>query len=174
MNIDFVDFLNIFDIFSLIIIIFSSLLSLKGGLITSLLNLIKWILLVLILKYSFNYLRVPFTDTLDLSPTLIDILIFISVFIIGYVIFTILNRLILGLLNANRTGPINRLLGLIFGIIRGYILIVIIFSVLINWSVSENIVNSYNENSVLFEIIDSGNKILKIVPQQIQDRIDSI
>ena len=64
--------------------------------------------------------------------------------------------------------------GLVFGIIRGYILIVIIFSVLINWSVSKNILNSYNGNSVLFEIIESGNKILKIVPQQIQDRIESI
>ena len=173
MNIDFVDFLNIFDIFSLIIIIFSALFSLKGGLTTSLLNLIKWILLVLVLKYSFNYLRVPFTDTLDLSPTLIDILIFISVFIIGYVIFTILNRLILGLLNAEKSGPINKLFGCIFGIVRGYILIVIIFSVLINWSISENILNSYDGNSVLFEIIESGNKILKIVPQQIQDRIES-
>ena len=174
MNIEFVDFLNVFDIFSLIIIIFSALFSLKGGLTTSLLNLIKWILLVLVLKHSFNYLRVPFTDTLDLSPTLIDILIFISVFIIGYVIFTILNRLILGLLNAEKSGPINRLFGLIFGIIRGYILIVIIFSVLINWSVSKNILNSYENNSVLFEIIESGNKILKIIPQQIQDKIESI
>ena len=174
MNIKFLDFLNVFDIFSLIIIIFSALFSLKGGLITSLLNLTKWILLVLVLKYAFNYLRVPFTDALDLSPTLTDILIFTSVLIVGYVIFTILNRLILGLLNADKTGPINRLFGLVFGIIRGYILVVIIFSVLINWSVSENIVNSYNENSVLFEIIESGNRILKIVPQQIQDRIDSI
>ena len=174
MNIKFIDFLNVFDIFSLIIIIFSALFSLKGGLITSLLNLTKWILLVLVLKYAFNYLRVPFTDALDLSPTLTDILIFTSVLIVGYVIFTILNRLILGILNADKTGPINRLFGLVFGIIRGYILVVIIFSVLINWSVSENIVNSYNKNSVLFEIIESGNKILKIVPQQIQDRIDSI
>ena len=174
MNFGFIDFLNVFDIFSLIIIIFSALFSLKGGLMTSLLNLIKWILLVIVLKYSFNYLREPFTNALDLSPTLIDILIFTSVLIVGYVIFTILNRLILGLLNADKTGPINRLFGLVFGIIRGYILVVIIFSVLINWSVSENIVNSYNENSVLFEIIESGNKILKIVPQQIQDRIDSI
>ncbi len=174
MNIEFVDFLNVFDIFSLIIIIFSALFSLKGGLTTSLLNLIKWILLVLVLKYSFNYLRVPFTDTFDLSPTLIDILIFISVFIIGYVILTILNRLILGLLNAEKSGPINRLFGLIFGIIRGYILIVIIFSVLINWSVSKNILNSYENNSVLFEIIESGNKILKIIPQRIQDKIESI
>ncbi|MFL2886004.1 MAG: CvpA family protein [Candidatus Pelagibacterales bacterium] len=174
MNIKFLDFLNVFDIFSLIIIIFSALFSLKGGLITSLLNLTKWILLVLVIKYSFNYLRVPFADALDLSPTLTDILIFTSVLIVGYVIFTILNRLILGLLNADKTGPINRLFGLVFGIIRGYILVVIIFSVLNNWSVSENIVNSYNENSVLFEIIESGNRILKIVPQQIQDRIDSI
>ena len=80
----------------------------------------------------------------------------------------------MGLLNANRTGPINRLLGLIFGIIRGYILIVIIFSVLINWSVSKNILNSYKGNSVLFEIIESGNKILKVIPQQIEDRIEPI
>ena len=172
MNIEFIDFLNVFDIFSLIIIIFSALFSLKGGLITSLLNLTKWILLVLVIKYSFNYLRVPFADALDLSPTLTDILIFTSVLIVGYVIFTILNRLILGLLNADKTGPINRLFGLVFGIIRGYILVVIIFSVLINWSVSENIVNSYNENSVLFEIIESGSKILKVIPQQIEDRIN--
>ena len=174
MNIEFIDFLNVFDIFSLIIIIFSALFSLKGGLMNSLLNLIKWILLVLVLKYSFNYLRVPFADALDLSPTLTDILIFTSVLIVGYVIFTIFNRIILGLLNSDKTGPINRLFGLVFGIIRGYILVVIMFSVLINWSVSENIVNSYNENSVLFEIIESGNKFLKIVPRQIQDRIDSI
>ena len=174
MNIEFIDFLNVFDIFSLIIIIISALFSLKGGLMTSLLNLIKWILLVFVLKYSFNYLRVPFTDALNLSPTITDILIFTSVLIIGYVVFTILNRLILGLINADKTGPINRLFGLVFGIIRGYILVVIIFSVLINWSISKNIVNSYNENSVLFEIIESGNKILKIVPQQFQDRIESI
>ena len=174
MNIELIDFLNIFDIFSLIIIIFSALFSLKGGLMTSILNLIKWILLVIVLKYSFNYLRVPFTDALDLSPTLTDILIFTSVLIIGYVILTIINRLILGLVNADKTGPIYRLFGLIFGVIRGYILIVIIFSVLINWSVSQNILNSYNGNSVLFKIIESGNEILKIVPQEIQDRIESI
>ena len=173
MNIEFTQFLNVFDIFSLIIIIISALFSLKGGLINSLLNLIKWILLALAIKYSFNYLRDPFTDALDLSPTLIDILIFTSVLIVGYVILTILNRLILGLLSTDKAGPINRLFGLIFGIIRGYILIVIIFSVLINWSISENILNSYDGNSVLFEIIESGNKILKIVPQQIQDRIES-
>jgi membrane protein required for colicin V production len=174
MNIEFIDFLNVFDIFSLIIIIFSALFSLKGGLVTSLLNLIKWILLVLVLKYSFNYLRVPFTDALNLSPTITDILIFTSVLIVGYVILTMINRLILGLLNANKTGPINRLFGFIFGIIRGYILTVIIFSVLINWSISENILNSYNGNSVLFEIIESGNKILKVVPKQIHNTIESI
>ena len=174
MNIEITNFLNVFEIFSLIIIIFSALFSLKGGLITSLLNLIKWILLVFVLKYSFNYLRAPFTNALDLSPTLTDILIFTSVLIVGYVILTILSRLILGLLNTNKTGPINRLFGLVFGIIRGYILIVIIFSVLTNWGVSKNILNSYNGNSVLFEIIESGNRIIKVIPQQIQDRIDSI
>ena len=51
---------------------------------------------------------------------------------------------------------------------------VIIFSILINWSISKNILNSYEGNSILFGVIESGNKILKIVPQEIQDTIESI
>ena len=174
MSIEITNFLNIFDIFCLIIIMCSALFSLKGGLITSLLNLIKWILLVLSLKYSFNYLRDPFTDVLNLSPTLIDILIFVSVLILGYVTLTLTNRLILGLLNADRIGPINRLFGFLFGILRGYILIVIIFSILSSANFSKELLSSYNGNSVLFEIVESGNRIMEIIPKKIDDRIDSL
>ena len=174
MNMDFSEILNVFDIFCLTIITFSALLCLTGGFLKSFFNLIKWIILIFTLKYSLYYLRNPFSEVLELSTTLIDIIILISVFIIGYVTLTLLNRLLLGLINANKIGPINRLFGLVFGIFRGYIFIVIIFSLLINWSFSKNILNSYNNNSVLFEIIEYGSEVIKVIPKNLEGKIDSI
>ena len=81
MNLELNEFLNIFDIFCLIIIFLSVLFSLKSGLLKNLLNLAKWIFLITAIRYSFDYLRGPFNDALSLSPTLTDISIFVSVFI---------------------------------------------------------------------------------------------
>ena len=174
MNVDFSELLNVFDIFFLTVITLSTVLSLKGGFLKSFLNFIKWIILIFTLKYSFVYLRDPLNEALKLSTTLIDIIIFISVFIIGYLTLTLLNRLLLGLINANTIGPINRLFGLVFGIFRGYIFSVVIFSLLINWSFSKNILNSYNNNSVLFNIIQNGSETIKIIPKNVEDKINSI
>ena len=88
MNLELNEFLNVFDIFCLFIIFLSALFSLKSGLLKNLLNLVKWIVLISSIRYSFDYLREPFNNALGLSPTLIDISIFISVFIISYVAMT--------------------------------------------------------------------------------------
>jgi membrane protein required for colicin V production len=174
MNVDLAEFANFFDIFCLIIIIASALLSFKAGLLKNLLNLAKWIALITVLKYSFGYLRVPFKEALNLSPTLIDITIFISVFIISYVTFTLINRLIIGLISSDRSGVIDRLFGFLFGIVRGYIVIVIIFSVFINWNFSSTLLKSYKNDSVLYESIDKGKELFKIIPREIDEKLELI
>ena len=174
MNIDLAEFANFFDIFCLIIIIASALLSLKAGLLKNLLNLAKWIALITVLKYSFGYLRVPFKEALNLSSTLIDITIFISVFIISYVTFTLINRLIIGLISSDRSGAIDRLFGLLFGIVRGYIIVVIIFSIFSNWNFSNTLLKSYKNDSVLYQSIDKGKEFFKIIPREIEEKLELI
>lgn len=174
MNIDLAEFANFFDIFCLIIIIASALLSLKAGLLKNLLNLAKWIALITVLKYSFGYLRVPFKEALNLSPTLIDITIFISVFIISYVTFTLINRLIIGLISSDRSGAIDRLFGFLFGIVRGYIIVVIIFSIFSNWNFSKTLLKSYKNESVLYQSIDKGKELFKIIPREIEEKLELI
>ena len=174
MNIDLAEFANFFDIFCLIIIVASALLSLKAGLLKNLLNLTKWIALITILKYSFGYLRIPFKEALNLSPTLIDITIFISVFFISYVTFALINRLIIGLISSNRSGVIDKLFGFLFGIVRGYIIIVIIFSVFSNWSFSHTLLKSYKDDSVLYQYIDKGKELFKILPREIEEKLELI
>jgi membrane protein required for colicin V production len=174
MNIDLAEFANFFDIFCLIIIIASALLSLRAGLLKNLLNLAKWIALITVLKYSFGYLRVPFKEALNLSPTLIDIIIFISVFIISYVTFTLINRLIIGLISSDRSGAIDRLFGFLFGIVRGYIIVVIIFSIFSNWNFSNTLLKSYKNDSVLYQSIDKGKELFKIIPREIEEKLELI
>ena len=174
MNINLAEFANFFDIFCLIIIIASALLSLKVGLLKNLLNLAKWIALITVLKYSFGYLRVPFKEALNLSPTLIDITIFISVFITSYVTFTLINRLIIGLISSDRSGAIDRLFGFLFGIVRGYIIVVIIFSIFSNWNFSNTLLKSYKNDSVLYQSIDKGKELFKIIPREIEEKLELI
>ena len=174
MNIDLAEFANFFDIFCLIIIIASALLSLRAGLLKNLLNLAKWIALITLLKYSFGYLRILFKEALNLSPTLIDISIFISVFIISYVTFTLINRLIIGLISSDRSGAIDRLFGFLFGIVRGYIIVVIIFSIFSNWNFSNTLLKSYKNDSVLYQSIDKGKELFKIIPREIEEKLELI
>ena len=174
MNIDLAEFANFFDIFCLIIIIASALLSLKAGLLKNLLNLAKWIVVITVMKYSFGYLRIPFKEALNLSPTLIDITIFISVFIISYVTFTLINRLIIGLISSDRSGAIDRLFGFLFGIVRGYIIIVIIFSIFSNGNFSSTLLKSYKNDSVLYQSIDKGKELFKIIPREIEEKLELI
>ena len=171
MNLELNEFLNFFDIFCLFIIFLSALFSLKSGLLKNLLNLVKWIVLISTIRYSFDYLREPFNNALGLSPTLIDISIFISVFIISYVAMTIINRIIIGLVSSDKNGSIDKLFGVIFGIIRGYIIVVIFFSILSDWNYSSKLVYTYDGKSVLFEGINKGKRLLKLIPEQIEGQL---
>ena len=171
MNLELTEFLNIFDIFCLLIIFLSALFSLKSGLLKNLLNLIKWIVLISAIRSSFDYLREPFNDTLGLSPTLIDISIFISVFIISYVAMTLINRIIIGLISSDKNGSIDKLFGVIFGIIRGYIIVVIFFSIVSDWNFSKRLIYTYENESVLFESINKGKKLFKLIPKQIEKQL---
>ena len=174
MNLELSEFLNIFDISCLIIIFLSALFSLKSGLLKNLLNLAKWIFLIITIRYSFDYLRVPFNDALGLSPTLIDISIFVSVFIVSYVAMTLINRIIIGLVSSEKNSSMDKLFGVIFGIIRGYIIVVILFSVISDWNFSSRLIQTYEGESVLYESVNKGKKLFKLIPKQIEEKLKSI
>jgi uncharacterized membrane protein required for colicin V production len=69
---------------------------------------------------------------------------------------------------------IDRLFGFLFGIVRGYIITIIIFSVFSNWGFSNTLLKSYENESVLYEIIDKGKELLKILPREIEEKLELI
>ena len=69
---------------------------------------------------------------------------------------------------------IDRLFGFLFGIVRGYIIIVIIFSIFSNWNFSSTLLKSYKNDSVLYESIDKGKELFKIIPREIDEKLELI
>ena len=165
-RIEITDFLNFFDIVFIIICIISIFFAVKHGLIKSFFNLIKWILIIYIIKNIFIYAR-PIFDTYITNQTIADITIFFSAFIISYILLSSISRFIIGILQPNKSGFVDLFFGGIFGLLRGYIVIVLIFSFL-NSNVSTKSWPSYIKKGVFYNMVEYGNEFLDAIPKRIE------
>tara|TARA_Y100000816_G_C26062188_1_gene557866 strand:- start:760 stop:1281 length:522 start_codon:yes stop_codon:yes gene_type:complete len=167
MDLDFNQFINLFDILFLSIVLISIFFGVKNGLSKSLLNLIKWIIIFLAIKNCFNFLR-PFFDQYITNQTLSDILIFFSTLIVIYIFMTFLNRIIIGIVQPKKSLFIDISFGGILGLFRGYIIfIIMIFFINTNFSLKS--VPEFLENGTFQEIVNYGVDFLKQMPRNIDD-----
>ena len=156
---------NIFDILFLIASFISLFLAIKNGFIKSILNLLKWLLIIYIIKNSFSHLR-PFLDNYIQNQTLSDIVIFISVAIISYIFLTILVRVLDAIIQPRISGPVGFSLSAIMGLFRAYIIFeLIIFFV--KKSVSIDYLSSLIDESELIELFNIGISIIGDIPKRL-------
>ena len=164
-RIDFSDFLNIFDILFIIICLISVFFSAKNGLVKSFFNLIKWIIIIYVLKNIFVYLRPVFDQYID-SQTVADISIFLLTLIVSYILISTINRVIIGIIQPKRSGFIDFSLGGLFGLLRGYIIIVLLFS-FINSNLDSRYWPNYFKNGSFFNIVEYGDRFINTIPKRI-------
>ena len=156
---------NVFDILFIIASFISLFLAIKNGFIKSILNLIKWLLIIYILKNSFSHLR-PFLDNYIQNQTLSDIVIFISVAIVSYIFLTILVRVLDAIIQPRISGPVGYSLSAIMGLVRAYIIFALIIF-FVNTSVSIDYVSSLIEESKLIDLFNMGISIIGDIPKRL-------
>ena len=156
---------NIFDILFLIASFISLFLAIKNGFIKSILNLLKWLLIIYIIKNSFSHLR-PFLDNYIQNQTLSDIVIFISVAIISYIFLTILVRVLDAIIQPRISGPVGFSLSAIMGLFRAYIIFAIIIF-FVKTSVSIDYLSSLIDESELIELFNIGISIIGDIPKRL-------
>lgn len=171
-NYELTDLINFFDIFILIIILISTFVSFKNGLIKSVFNLVKWIIIILLIKYSFVILR-PFYDVYITNSTLADIAIFLSVFIFSFIILSSFNRIMIGVIQPNKSGIIDHLFGSFFGIAKGYIIAALIFSLITTYFPFSIWPNFLKSGSVT-PLIQKGSDFIITIPERVEDASDKI
>ena len=166
-NINLGDLINFFDITVLIILFISCFFAFKNGLIKSIFNLGKWIAIIILIKLSFNILR-PYVDEYIENSTIADICIFLSILICSYILLSTFNRVMIGIIQPSKSGFADYLFGSIFGLLRGYIIVVLIFSS-INASFPFSSWPKFTQDGSLIEIITYGEEFLNTIPQRIED-----
>ena len=166
-NINLGDLINFFDITVLIILFISCFFAFKNGLIKSIFNLGKWIAIIFLIKLSFNILR-PYVDEYIQNSTIADICIFLSILICSYILLSTFNRVMIGIIQPSKSGFADYMFGSIFGLLRGYIIVVLIFSS-INASFPFSSWPKFTQDGSLIEIITYGEEFLNTIPQRIED-----
>ncbi len=142
--------LNYVDIFIVILLSVTSLIGFSNGFIKEFLNFFNLFFSVLLALLLSNF----FTNSIFLELNLIiTIILFFVMFSLCFIILNVFTNYFLSDLNQTYHGYLNKSLGLIFGFIKGSLLILLTISGMIYLFYTTKDFPSYFDNSIFFEKI---------------------
>ena len=121
--------LNFADWFILVVLVASGLISFSRGFTKEFLSLFLWVA-AFIAAISLEYLATPKIDEYIGNPEISKILSYVVVFIVFIFIGGILIKFISKIIKWSGASGFDRLLGVLFGLIRGLIVLFVIFLLL--------------------------------------------
>ena len=163
--------ISIFDLIVFLILIYSMAQCAGKGFTLSLLSFSKWLIALVITIILVPKLN-PFVEEYIESKFIADIGLGIFLFIIS--LFTVINisKAISSAVTWSGLGSVDKIFGLFFGIFKGYLICVCVFS-LLNWFYPYQKWSIETENTYSFKVIYAGsNFLIKEFPNS-EDYIDS-
>jgi len=113
---------NALDLAIIAVIALSALFAFARGFVREALSIVAWVGAALITLYGFNHtygIVVRFVTT----PLLADLIAGAGLFVVSLIVLTILTAYVARFVHSSPLSPIDRTLGLIFGLARGVILV---------------------------------------------------
>ncbi len=150
--------ISAFDVIVFLIILYSSAQSTTKGFIKSLLYFSKWFFALIITIILFPKLSPLVKDILE-SKLFADISLSLVLYIISLFVINGIAKVISKTLAWAGLGIVDKTFGLVFGILKGYIICVCIFS-LINWFYPHQKWPIETDNTYSFIIIYKGSEFL--------------
>jgi len=147
-----------FDVVVLLIILYSTAQSTAKGFIKSLLYFSKWFFALIITIILFPKLS-PLVQNILESKFFADIGLSLVLYVISLFVINVIAKVISKTLAWSGLGIVDKTFGLIFGILKGYIICVCIFS-LINWFYPHQKWPIETDDTYSFIIIYKGSKFL--------------
>ena len=156
---DFIkDNIAIFDLIVCLIIIYSMAKSAAKGFTLSLLSFSKWLISLIITILLVPKLN-PWVEDYIESKFIADVGLGIFIFVISLFVIINISKAISSAITWSGLGAVDRSFGLIFGILKGYVICVCIFS-LANWFYPHQKWSIKTENTYTFEVIYKGSEFL--------------
>ena len=150
--------ISAFDIVVFLIIVYSMAHCTAKGFTLSLLSFSKWLLALVITIYLVPKLNALVEDYVE-SKFITDIGLGIFIYIVSLFVIINIGKAISSAVTYSGFGSVDKTFGLVFGIFKGYIICVCIFS-LLNWFYPHQNWPIKAEGTYSFEIIYKGSKFL--------------
>ena len=148
----------LFDIIFLIFIVYFSLQCFAKGFFISLISFLKWVLALVITIILVPKLEPYVSDYIN-NEYVSGIGMGIAIYILTLFTLILLGRSLGRLFSYTGMGSIDKVFGFFFGIFKGYVFVVCIFSI-VNWFYSYEKWDISLKNSYFFSITEKGSKIL--------------
>jgi len=162
--------LNNLDIIILIVLGLSALIALSRGLIKEVLSIIGWVLGSAAIIYLLPVFT-PITREYISNGMIAGVVTSIFILILFMVIWILLTGNIVGKVRSSKLSSVDRVLGLFFGIMRAFLL-VILFNILISWIMPKERQPETFKNSRYFQLAGEFAKpIENLIPKETLDTI---
>lgn len=123
---------NVTDLAVFVVLLLSAALAFVRGFVHEVLALAAWLGAALATLYALPYVQ-PYAREVIAIPLIADIVGGVAVFLVALVALSILGRLLARLVQRAGLGPLDRSLGLLFGVLRG-VLVVSVAWLLMSWT----------------------------------------
>jgi len=150
--------ISVFDLIVLLIILYSMAQCAAKGFMMSLLSFSKWLLALVITIILVPKLN-PWVQNYIESKFIADIGLGIFIFIISLFIIINISKAISSAITWSGLGTVDKTFGLIFGVFKGYLICVCVFT-LLNWFYPHQKWNIETEDTYSFKIIYKGSVFL--------------
>ena len=155
---DFIDRVNLLDVFFLIILTYNVVQCFLKGFSLSLISFMKWILstvvtIILVPKLQplvSEYIQSEFINNLGLG---------IAIFIMTLFITILIGKTLSKAVTWTGVGSIDKVFGFLFGFFKGYVVSICLFSIF-NWFYPYQNWGISTEDAISFNLISKGSKIL--------------
>ena len=155
---NFIESINFFDIFFLIVVVYNLIQCFLKGFSLSLISSMKWVLstvvtIILVPKLQpvvSEYIQSEFINSLGLG---------IAIFVFTLFITILIGKTLSKAVTWTGVGSIDKIFGFLFGFFKGYVVSVCLFSIL-NWFYPYQNWGISAEDAVSFNLISKGSEIL--------------
>ena len=149
---------TLLDAILIIYILFNLISGIRNGFIASLMSFSKWIIAFLSVKFLLPILR-PYVDNIISSKLITDIILGSFIFLITLFIVLLINKGLKKTIKWAGLGSIDTFFGFIFGIVKGYIYFVSLFTI-INFLHPNDKWPDYLNKGLTFDYIIWGNELM--------------
>ena len=156
--IDFIRSISLFDTIFVLIMFYSIIQCFLKGFSLSFISFLKWILSLVITIILVPKLQ-PWVSEYIESPFLNNVGLGIFVFVVSLFILIIIGRSLSKAVTWTGLGSVDKTFGLLFGLFKGYIVSVCIFSIL-NWFYPYQNWGISTDKAFSFDFIKKGSELL--------------